>query len=211
MFCPVCGTSVTEGSAFCPSCGSRVPVASQPNQPAPVQSAAAPAYYPPAMNYASWGARAVGYIIDTLLVGALMVVLYLPLAGVLAGISGALSNDFNSGGVGAGWGGAGAGICCIAIVLFPLASLLIGFYNRVYLISSRGYSIGQGVVSIKVVDANGRLLSLGTTVIRLLAQVAMAVVPLLPILDLLWPLWDERRQTLHDKAVNCYVVDNPGA
>jgi hypothetical protein len=22
-------------------------------------------------------------------------------------------------------------------------------------------------------------------------------------------LWDERRQTLHDKAVNCYVINNP--
>jgi uncharacterized RDD family membrane protein YckC len=26
------------------------------------------------------------------------------------------------------------------------------------------------------------------------------------LLDLLWPLWDEQRQTLHDKAVGSFVV-----
>jgi uncharacterized RDD family membrane protein YckC len=26
------------------------------------------------------------------------------------------------------------------------------------------------------------------------------------LLDLLWPLWDERNQTLHDKIVKSYVV-----
>jgi uncharacterized RDD family membrane protein YckC len=77
----------------------------------------------------------------------------------------------------------------------------------VYLVSLRGYSIGQGVVKVKVVDQSGNLLSQGTALIRLLAQAGMGFVPFLPILDLLWPLWDERRQTLHDKAVGCYVIN----
>ena len=111
----------------------------------------------------------------------------------------------------AGLGGRGAGrsMCCFVLLLFPLATFLIGLYNRVYLVSQRGYSIGQGVVKVKVVDANGALLSQGTALIRLLAQAGMGLVPVLPFLDLLWPLWDERRQTLHDKVVNCYVVNDP--
>jgi uncharacterized RDD family membrane protein YckC len=95
------------------------------------------------------------------------------------------------------------------IILFPVATLLVGLYNRVYLISQRGYSIGQGIVKVKVVDASGRLLSMGTAFVRLLAQAGMGFVPFLPLLDLLWPLWDERRQTLHDKAVGCYVINQP--
>ena len=60
---------------------------------------------------------------------------------------------------------------------------------------------------MKVVDGNGNLLSMGTAFIRLLAQVALNFVPVVgPLLDLLWPLWDERRQTLHDKAVGSYVL-----
>jgi len=95
------------------------------------------------------------------------------------------------------------------IVLFPLATLLVGLYNSVYLIAQRGYSIGQGVVHVKTVDGNGNLLSQGTAFLRLIVRAAFGFLPFLPALDLLWPLWDERRQTLHDKAVNSYVISNP--
>jgi uncharacterized RDD family membrane protein YckC len=148
------------------------------------------------MDYASWGNRALGYIIDSVLVGVVMGVLWLIFAGVLVGLAGHH---------------AGGGVCCLFIILFPLSTLLVGLYNRVYLVSQRGYSIGQGLVKVKVVDVNGQLLTQGTAFLRLLVQAGMGFVPFLPVLDLLWPLWDERRQTLHDKAVNCYVINNPQA
>jgi uncharacterized RDD family membrane protein YckC len=95
------------------------------------------------------------------------------------------------------------------ILVFPVATFLVGLYNGVYLIALRGYSIGQGLVHIKVVDVSGNLLTQGAAFLRLVVRVALAFVPFLPMLDLLWPLWDERGQTLHDKVVNCYVVNNP--
>jgi uncharacterized RDD family membrane protein YckC len=101
------------------------------------------------------------------------------------------------------------GLCCVMILLFPFATLAVGLFNSVYLVAQRGFSVGQGIVKIKVVDSNGNLLTQGTAFIRLLVRVALSFVPFLPLLDLLWPLWDERRQTLHDKAVNCYVINNP--
>ena len=149
------------------------------------------------MDYASWGTRAIGYIIDSVLVGAVMLLLYVVLGGMLTAIAGL------------GGRGAAGSVCCFMLLLFPLATLLVGLYNRVYLVSQRGYSIGQGIVKVKVVDARGALLPQGTALIRLLAQAGMGMIPVLPILDLLWPLWDERRQTLHDKVVSCYVVNNP--
>ena len=192
-FCGSCGASVSEGTGFCPACGSRQSGAPTfpPNAPVP----AGPVL--PAMDYATWANRAIGYLIDSLLGGAVMFVLYLVLGGMLAAIAGL------------GGHGAAGGMCCLMIILFPVATLVVGLYNRVYLVSQRGFSIGQGVVKVKVVDAYGRLLSQGTALLRLVVQVAMAFVPLLPLLDLLWPLWDDRRQTLHDKAVNCYVINNP--
>ncbi len=148
-------------------------------------------------DYASWGTRAVGYLVDAVLVGIAMAIIYVIAGSVLTSVARLAGQD------------AAAGTCCMVILLFPIASLVVGIYNRVYLVSQRGASIGQGLVKIKVVDANGQLLSQGTALIRLLAHVAMGFVPLLPVLDLLWPLWDQRRQTLHDKAVGCYVVNNP--
>ncbi|HUA63346.1 MAG TPA: RDD family protein [Verrucomicrobiae bacterium] len=149
------------------------------------------------MMYAPWATRVLGYLIDSLLVGAVMGVLYLILGTLLVGIAGSTGSE-----------NAAGGLCCIMLVLFPLSALLVGFFNRVYLVATRGYSIGQGVVKVKVVDGAGNLLTTGTAFIRLLAQIGMGLVPLLSLVDLLWPLWDERRQTLHDKAVGCFVINN---
>jgi uncharacterized RDD family membrane protein YckC len=197
MFCSNCGSSVPEGSAFCPVCGNPSgtgggarPV---PPPPAPGAYAASPVVF----DYATWGTRAVGYIIDSLLVGGTMAVLWLVVGGLLTGIA-SLGGD-----------NAASGMCCVMLMIFPLATLLVGLYNRVYLVAQRGASIGQGVMKIKVVDGNGQLLTQKTALIRLLAQVGLGLIPLLPILDMLWPLWDDRRQTLHDKAVSCYVINNP--
>jgi uncharacterized RDD family membrane protein YckC len=147
-------------------------------------------------DYASWGTRAIGYIIDVLLIGVGMAVLYFVL--------GALSVSMFHLAMGRD---ASQGLCCMWIILFPVASLLVGLYNNATLVAQRGYSIGQGVVKVMVVDGNGQLLTFGSALVRLLVRVAFAFVPVLPLLDLLWPLWDERRQTLHDKAVGCYVVN----
>ena len=202
MFCAKCGASVNQGSVFCPSCGTQVVFAS-PAPPAPGPAAPMPALTPPApsaaviWDYATWGTRAVGYLIDSILIGAAMAVIYLIAGSVLASFARLAGED------------AAVGTCCMVILLFPLASLVVGIYNRVYLVSQRGASIGQGVVKVKVVDANGQLLSQGTALVRLLAHVVMGFVPFLPVLDLLWPLWDPRRQTLHDKAVGCYVINYP--
>jgi uncharacterized RDD family membrane protein YckC len=62
-----------------------------------------------------------------------------------------------------------------------------------------------------VVDARGNLLSMGTLVIRLIVQALLGMIPIVGILDLLWPLWDVPRQTLHDKAVGSFVINNPAA
>ena len=213
MFCTNCGNSVQADTAFCPACGARMDRAPAPPAIAPTPAGAGPfpTNYPPVsmppagasvqvrppLDYATWATRAVGYLIDTVLILAATIVLYFFAGGMLAGVAGLGSESLAQ------------GICCMFVLLFPVASLAVGLYNRVYLVSKQGFSIGQGVVKVKVIDANGHCLSQGTALIRLLAQVAMGFVPMLPLLDLLWPLWDPYRQTLHDKAVGCYVVNNP--
>jgi uncharacterized RDD family membrane protein YckC len=184
---------MADGTAYCPGCGAAQLGAAAPVQPVPAGS------YPAAFaaGYASWGNRVVGFLIDSLLVGVGMAVLYFLAATVMAGIAGLAGR------------GAFRGMCCMFFFLFPVATLVVGLFNGVYLVALRGYSIGQGVVHIKVVDASGNLLTQATAFLRLVVRVGLSIVPFLPLIDLLWPLWDERGQTLHDKAVNCYVVNNP--
>ena len=212
MFCASCGVNLNPGATFCPNCGTPQPAPPQPAYPASPQpgagfgafAAVAPgapsaAGYPAAFaaGYASWGNRAIGYLIDGFLVAAVMAVLYFLLAGIMTSAAGLAGHNV------------AGGLCCMFIVLFPVATLLVGLWNRVYLIAQRGYSIGQGVVKIKVVDISGNLLTQGTAFVRLLVAAGMGMVPFLPLIDYLWPLWDQRGQTLHDKAVNCYVVNSP--
>jgi len=175
-----------DNTAYCPACGAAQPAAAPPSYPAVF-----------AAGYASWGNRAVGFLIDSVLVAIGMGILYFLAAAMLAGIVGLAGH------------GVFHGMCCMFILLFPVATLLVGLYNGVYLIAQRGFSIGQGVVHVKVVDASGNLLTQGTALVRLIVRAGMGFIPFLPALDLLWPLWDDRGQTLHDKAVNCYVVNNP--
>ena len=187
---------MAEGTAYCPACGSaQTNVAPVAPFPQPVPAGAYPAAF--AAGYATWSNRAIGFLIDGLLVGVGMAILFFFVGTVLTGMAGLAGH------------GAGGGMCCMFLLLFPAATFLVGLYNGVILVAQRGYSIGQGVVHIKVVDAAGNLLTLGTAVLRLVVRVGRSFVPFLPLLDLLWPLWDERGQTLHDKAVNCYVVNNP--
>lgn len=192
MYCPKCGAAIAAGTPFCPTCGAGLPApAAVPQAPQPMQPAYAAAPMPafPGWDYATWSTRAIGYIVDALMVGVVMGAIYLVLGAMLTPLL--------------------HGLCCVMILLFPVATLAVGFFNSVYLVAQRGFSIGQGLVKIKVVDANGNLLTQGTAFVRLLVRVALSLVPVLPLLDLLWPLWDPRRQTLHDKAVNCYVINNP--
>jgi uncharacterized RDD family membrane protein YckC len=217
-FCRNCGTPV-DGQ-FCTKCGTPAATAPQPpaqpySQPAPFTPAYAPppapppvmtpsAFAAPGVEYAPWVTRVLGYLIDSVLVGAaggVMLLVGVVVFGSMAGLGSSLRPE--------GMQSFGGGSCCCALALFPLATLLVGLWNKVYLVAKRGSSIGQGVAKIRVVNAQGQLLTTGQAALRLLVHVGLSFLPLGGIVDLLWPLWDERRQTLHDKAVGCYVITNP--
>jgi uncharacterized RDD family membrane protein YckC len=155
--------------------------------------------------YAEWGDRALAALIDGGLVFAGVIILYI-IIGIIGGVGsaalGSISEDLG--------GLVGSASCCIFFVLPPLAALIVGLYNKVYLISQRGFSIGQGVMNLKVVMGDGGPVQLGTSVLRFAVQVGLGVIPfvgwILVLLDLLFPLWDPQKQTLHDKAVGTFVI-----
>jgi uncharacterized RDD family membrane protein YckC len=160
---------------------------------------------PGGMRLAEWGDRALAALIDGGLVFAGVIVLWIVI-GIIGGIGsaalGSISEDLG--------GLFGSASCCIFFVLPPVAAFIVGLYNKVYLISKRGFSIGQGVMGLKVVMGDGGPVQMVTALLRLLVQMGLGLIPfvgwILGLLNLLWPLWDPQKQTLHDKAVGTFVV-----
>jgi uncharacterized RDD family membrane protein YckC len=61
---------------------------------------------------------------------------------------------------------------------------------------------------LKAVDANsGTSISYARALGRALVEYVFLIALLVPwVIDMLFPVWDSRRQTLHDKATNTVVI-----
>jgi uncharacterized RDD family membrane protein YckC len=83
--------------------------------------------------------------------------------------------------------------------------LLIGLvYTTLMIGSSRGQTLGQMAMGIRVIDFNtGGPIGYGRALIRWLVSIVSALAILI---GYLWMLWDKEKQTWHDKAANDVVV-----
>jgi uncharacterized RDD family membrane protein YckC len=161
------------------------------------------------MPYALWADRVLAALIDY----AIVLVLAMLLIGVLflislifAGLA-AAANDASRTGESSPLGLMPCCLCCGAPLGVAVVGFLFGLFNKVYLVGKRGYSIGQGFRRLRVVLPNGQRVPYGTLLLRLLVQFGLGLIWVVQLLDLLWPLWDEKRQTLHDKAVGTFVIE----
>ena len=78
---------------------------------------------------------------------------------------------------------------------------------------NNGQTFGKQAVGIRVIREDGQQWDFGTALLRefvvkgLLFGTLGSFFLLIPTLvDVLFPLWDERKQALHDKVVGSYVV-----
>jgi uncharacterized RDD family membrane protein YckC len=161
-------------------------------------------------TYALWADRVLAAILDALIALAACVVMYILLTlvmMVIGGFGAAVSNPRmrNSPAAGA-FTALSCGGCLLWLVLPPLSWIVVGIYNKVIRVGKRGASIGQEKLKLKVTTLEGLRVPTSRLVLRLLVQTGFGFIPLLPLLDILWPLWDSHRQTLHDKAVGTYVI-----
>ena len=80
-------------------------------------------------------------------------------------------------------------------------------YQIVLLGMVRSQTVGNMAVSTKVVDADtGGPIGYGRSTVRAVVLVVLYITIIGGVIDVLWPLWDKRNQTLHDKAANCLVI-----
>ncbi|MEM9518030.1 MAG: RDD family protein [Actinomycetota bacterium] len=182
---------------------------SEPVAPEPAASSVPLGGSYPFHSYASWGQRVAARIIDSIVVSV-----YLVGSAFLAGVLLA-------------WLPREAPTPCtlngetrlcedptgasILIVVAVTLTLVLGFIYFWFwrLEGATGQTPGRRVVGIRLVKvSNLRPIGGGLAFARYLVQALIGLLFVIgPLLNLLWPLWDERRQTWHDKVVGSVVVE----
>jgi uncharacterized RDD family membrane protein YckC len=92
----------------------------------------------------------------------------------------------------------------IAMAAGFFVAFLVWVWNRVIQQGRTGQSLGKKATGLKVVhQQTGQLIGMGANLGR---EVLALIFNELCFLNLLWPLWDEKQQTWHDKVVNDIVI-----
>ena len=199
-----------------PPSGTLQPGFSAPPPPPPPGAVATAPGYPP-YGYAAppVGGEKAGFwirvgssLLDSILYGLLALVFIVPAFGIgFSAFDGCVSVE-----VGGTTelicpdGKPNVGLLIAGVVLGIAGTALVAFlYFRA--LGRTGQTWGRKISHIKVVSRDSLLpIGVGRSVGRYLIQGAFSFVPFLPLLDVIWMLWDDQRQTLHDKVVNSIVV-----
>ena len=94
----------------------------------------------------------------------------------------------------------------------PLAALgIVWFFVAVpgTMKLTNGRTPGKWVLRIRVVRTSGAPTGFWWSFLR--EWPVKGVLSLIPLLDVLWPLWDKEKRALHDMVVNSRVVRSPPA
>ena len=156
---------------------------------------------PQGVTFAHWGKRVGAYLIDALITIPLMVPYFIA-AGMAAGsaeidpVTGEMTMSNGT-----------SGMAVILMLLTVVLTLAYFVWNYCIKQGKTGYTIGKGVLGIKLVKAEtGQPIGAGMSFVRYLAHFLDSI----PCyIGYLWPLWDDKRQTFADKVIGTYVIDQP--
>jgi uncharacterized RDD family membrane protein YckC len=73
---------------------------------------------------------------------------------------------------------------------------------------NNGQTWGKQALGIKVVRDSGEPFSYGTALLRdfVVKSLLFGALAVVWLVDVLWPLWDEQNQALHDKLLGTHVL-----
>lgn len=152
-------------------------------------------------GYASWGQRAMGYLWDIVYIWPALVLIIggyvLLMIGLVAGGDdpGALTAIFSIAGI-------------LAIIAGALWGLWRQIQNLVLDQGRTGYTYGKRKVGIRLIKEDNPQEPVGPAM-ALVRYLLHGVINQLCYIDFLWPLWDQKRQTLTDKILTTVVVQQP--
>lgn len=155
---------------------------------------------PQGVTFAHWGKRVGAYLIDSLV----MIPLFIPYFIAAGMAAGSAELDPVTGEV--TMSGGTSGMAAILMLLSVVLTLAYFIWNYCIKQGKTGYTIGKGVLGIKLVKAEtGQPIGAGMSFVRQIAHFLDS----LCYIGYLWPLWDAKRQTFADKVIGTYVIDQP--
>jgi uncharacterized RDD family membrane protein YckC len=151
---------------------------------------------------AGWWRRAGAHVLDWVVISIVAAIFFAIFAAIAGG--GFLVGD-TTGVIAAilailGW------MLCVVIAALLYAPLMMAKTN--------GKTLGRMAVGIRVVRANGKPIDFGYAALREVAVKWLLInavagsftFGLAPLIDYLWPLWDEENRALHDMVVNSRTI-----
>jgi uncharacterized RDD family membrane protein YckC len=141
------------------------------------------------VDYAGFWLRLLALAIDGAILGTLIWL-----------FNGLWSLAFGRGWMGTAASGGASGVYWFFVILIPflmVTGYLIGFWRW------RGQTPGKMALGLRIVRFNGDAIGWGGAIMRLLGY-PISVVPLL--IGFIWIGFDTRRQGLHDKLAETYVI-----
>jgi uncharacterized RDD family membrane protein YckC len=90
-----------------------------------------------------------------------------------------------------------------------IAALL--FYAPVLLANNNGQTWGKRATGVRVIRADSQAIGLGRAFSRevLVKTILFGIIPVVPLLDALWPLWQDQNKALHDLVAGTRVIAAP--
>lgn len=147
---------------------------------------------------AGWWIRVLAAVIDSFVVVGITIVPFV--VGLVIAFDGATFDEVT---------GEVSDVDGRGLVVIGATSVLWGLvdaWNRGLRVGYKGQSLGKQAVGVHVVRADGRPTGALEGFFRWLLSLLLQWTIVGLLVDLLWPLWDERRQTVHDKAIGTYPV-----
>ena len=155
----------------------------------------------PQEAYTSWGTRVLAWLIDYV---PFFIILGIGWGLLLGTRETACITDTSEYDLGEFCATGASTLGQVSIGLSVIVGLAYVIWNLGYRQGTTGSSIGKGIMKFKVVsEKTGQPIGFGMSVVReLLSLVAAGVCGILWLVAVLFPLWDQKRQSLADKIVN---------
>ncbi|TQL70774.1 putative RDD family membrane protein YckC [Nocardioides albertanoniae] len=157
---------------------------------------------------AHWGMRLGAWLLDYLLIMVSGIVYWIGYGILIA--SGSTSSEYDPATGSYSYEDPNTGLVVVGVILSLVGALIMlafAFWNWGWKQGKTGYTIGKGVLGIKVVkEADGQVLGLWLSIGR---QFVHIVDSLACYIGWLWPLWDAKRQTFADKILSTIVIVEP--
>jgi len=162
----------------------------------------------PKSAYASWSSRVLAWIIDII---PLLILEGIGVGVLLSTRETACVTDTSEYDLGEFCATGATSTGQIAIIVTGLLALAYWIWNLGYRQGTTGASIGKGVMKFRIVNENtGLPVGFGMSVVREIIYwvVAGLCAGIIWLVAVLFPLWDDKRQTLVDKVLNHVALPN---